>query len=92
MSNIPRARDLLAGVLRNYSLPTGAAATITKAVSLMVRKSPVKRATAVRPKIDRSVRAEVQRLARQGLSNHEIAQATGLRNGGRVSEILTGKR
>ena len=92
MSDIPRARDLIQTVLSNYPLPGGAAASLRKAVTLMVRRAPTKRAAAVRPRITGAVRAEVRRLASLGMSHHEIAQQLDLRNGGRVSEILNGDR
>lgn len=92
MSDIKRARDIIEDVLAQSILSGWAANQLQSALKLMVRRPPVKRVRAVQPRIDRTVRAEVRRLAAMGLSNHEIANQTGLRNQGRVSEILTGKR
>lgn len=92
MSDIPRARELIGTVLRNYTLPPGAAATIGKALSLMTREPPIRRARAKEVRITAAIRARVKELNRAGVPQAEIAQLTGLRNGGRVSEILNGKR
>ena len=39
-----------------------------------------------------AIRTQVKTLAAEGKTNHQIAEIVGLRNGGRVSEILNGKR
>lgn len=92
MSDIARARDLLIGVLNNYTLPPGAALTIAKALSLMKREAPVRRLRAGKVAIKPALKQRVRRLAARGLSQHEIAKRVGLPNAGRVSEILNGKR
>ena len=64
-----------------------------QALVLTYRQSPVRRAPVERVEIDDDIRAEVFDLAkRKKMTMHEIALEVGLRNGGRVSEILNGKR
>lgn len=92
MSDIPRARDLLAGILRNYTLPAGATETIEKAIGLMTREPAIRRARAEEIEITPAVKDRVRGLSQDGYSQADIARITGLRNGGRVSEILNGKR
>jgi hypothetical protein len=92
MSDIPRARAILESVLRNYQLPQAAQLSIAKALSLMQRDPPIRRARAKTVKITPAIRARVRKLAGEGYSQAEIARAVGLPNAGRVSEILNGKR
>jgi hypothetical protein len=82
MSDIVKARDFIATAKHCLQL----------AEALMTREPAVKKAPAKRIRITDAVRAQVKTLAAEGKSNHEIAEIVGLRNGGRVSEILTGKR
>jgi hypothetical protein len=57
------------------------------------RASPVRRAEIERIEITDDIREAVFDLARdREMTTHQIAEHVGLRNGGRVSEILTGKR
>jgi hypothetical protein len=44
------------------------------------------------PEITADMRRTIFAMKREGETDHEIANALGLRNGGRVSEIITGKR
>ncbi|MGY3278178.1 hypothetical protein [Bradyrhizobium sp. S3.7.6] len=91
-SNIPKARELLSHVLNTAALSHSTRSTISTALNMMTRSAPVKRAPAVRQTIDRKLRSRVLQLARQDYTHHEIAEMVGLRNSGRVSEILNGKR
>lgn len=92
MSDIVRAREILSGVLRNYTLPPGAALSIAKALQLMNRAPAIRRSRAKKVTITPALKKRVRDLHRQGLSQHEIAKRVGLPNAGRVSEILNGKR
>lgn len=92
MSDIPRAREILAGLLAYDGLDPTAADAVKKALSMMTREEPIRRARAKAVKITPAVRAQVKDLNRAGIPQAEIAQLTGLRNGGRVSEILNWKR
>jgi hypothetical protein len=65
---------------------------IRQALALMTREPPIKRSKPKRVVITTKVRARVKNLASMGKSNHQIAEIVGLANGGRVSEILNGKR
>jgi hypothetical protein len=82
MSDIRQARDLLDTAMQS----------LRDAKRLMVREPPVKRAKSTRTLYTEALRREVRRLARLGKSHHQIANLVGLPNGGRVSEILNGKR
>lgn len=92
MSNIPRARELLAIALANYTLPGGAEAAITKALRLMTREAPVSRSRAKVVDVTSAMKARIRRLSAAGFTQTEIARLVGLRNAGRVSEVLNGKR
>jgi hypothetical protein len=66
---------------------------IEEAKAQTFRQSPARRATPERIEITDDTRDEVFHLLRHSdMTMHEIAQEVGLRNGGRVSEILSGKR
>jgi hypothetical protein len=92
MSDIPRARELLEAVLRNYQLPAGSEVTISKALKLMTREPAIRRARGVETKITPAIRKRVKELNAGGVPQADIAHQVGLRNAGRVSEILNGKR
>lgn len=94
MSNIPRARTILERVLLDPSLSTATRRRISLALSLMTRVKYCRRAPAKRKVIDRKLRRQVRKLVttRPELTMHEIANAVGLRSGGRVSEVMHGKR
>ena len=82
MSVVPHARKVL----------TEVKALVNEALALMTREKPIKRTKPRRVVITETIRRRVRVLARQGKSHHEIADIVGLPNGGRVSEILNGKR
>ncbi len=92
MADVPMAREILKLVLSRAGLKQNDRADIQTALNLMTRASPVKRSKAKAVNITPKLRRQVTHLAAAGLSHHVIAEATGLRNGGRVSEILNGKR
>jgi len=91
MSNIVRAREILREVIADTS-SNYIAERLGEALSLMTREKAVKKSRPVRVKITPHIRREIKSLAKQGLSHHSIATRVGLRNGGRVSEVLNGKR
>ena len=82
MSNIPLAREKL----------HQAAQLIHEAIDLMTREPAVRRTPSKRTPITPRVRSKINRLALTALTMNEIAQKTGVRNQGRVSEVLNGKR
>lgn len=60
---------------------------------LTFRAPSVRRVQNVKTYLTEEIRDEVHDLSKdRTLSMHDIARRVGLRNGGRVSEILTGKR
>ena len=58
----------------------------------MRRDRPVRRAPATRRPITRVIRQQIHVLSGTDLTEHEIANEVGIRNSGRVSEVLNGKR
>ena len=93
MSNIPRARAILERLLASHELGPRAEREVQKAVALMTREKACRRAPEQPQKIDSEMRQRVKVLARTtNLTMTEIARRVGLRNSGRVSEIMHGKR
>lgn len=97
MSDIPRARELLATTARRLELGTittsMAARMIRLSLQLMTRESPVRKAP-TRPRfISKKLKADVIAYAAAHPDAHQvdIGQVFNI-NPGRVSEILTGKR
>lgn len=65
---------------------------VRRAIGLMVREPPCRR-VCVRPiRVNKAQRRRVHALRHSDLTMHEIANITGIKNMGRVSEILNGKR
>lgn len=91
MSNIPLARELLFEALEERR-DERVRDLINQALEEMFREKPVRFAPSKRVAITGSVRREIERLARTKLTMVEIARMTGVRNQGRVSEVLNGKR
>ena len=89
-SNIPKAREILRAILtdREIYIPKSARADIGKALKLMTRAPACKHAAPVEVRITPRMRARISALAKARVSHHKIANAVGLPNGGRVSEIL----
>jgi hypothetical protein len=92
MSNIPKARAIIEGILKTADLDPVVRRQLHAAHMLMTREPAVRRARGAKTKIDRKTRRRVEVLAATDMTMHEIAHATGLRNAGRVSEVLNGKR
>jgi DNA-binding NarL/FixJ family response regulator len=82
VSDIIEARELIDTAIR----------LLQRATKMMLREPAIKKAPARYVRITDAIRAQVRALAAEGKSNHDIAEQVGLRNGGRVSEILNGKR
>ena len=92
-SNIPKARELLNVALNNYpNAPREVRLAMARALELMVRAPACKKTAPVEVRITPKMRMRIRQLARARLSHHKIANAVGLPNGGRVSEILNGLR
>jgi hypothetical protein len=63
------------------------------AMRLMTREPPVRRGKAIKIKVTDAMRREIVELARNpSLTMHMIGEKVGVRNIGRISEILNGKR
>jgi len=96
MSDMARARVLMARsrskMLEAMALIDEAHDLSRKAEALTVRASPVRRAPMEMEFISSDMREAVIDLAETEMTMHQIAEQVGLRNGGRVSEILRGKR
>jgi ribosomal protein L13 len=97
MSDIVGARRLLAEAQLKRAEATAlqreADALTKQAVKMMVRKSPVRRANARKVTITNDMQEQIHAMAKdRRLTMHDIGIKVGLRNGGRVSEVLTGKR
>jgi hypothetical protein len=97
VSEIVTARRLLAEAqlkrAEAMALQREADALTKQAVRLMVRKSPTRKAVRVKVPITDDMRAEIMRLSKdKRLTMHDIGIKVGLRNGGRVSEVLDGQR
>ena len=70
-----------------------ASALTAAGMKLVRRQSPIRRARPVHVKITAGIRKQVAELSQNAkLTQWDIARRVGLRNGGRVSEILNGKR
>ena len=91
-SNIPLARSYLTYVLSNCDIDADARRYCKAALALMTRRAAVRRAPNQNVRITREHRRRVRALKNTDLTMHEIAIEVGLPNGGRVSEIMGGKR
>jgi hypothetical protein len=91
-SNIPLARQILHSLLTDPDLPKHIRKGIVLALEKMTRASPCRRVAGKRMYLSPSLKRRVRRLERSGLTEHQIANATGIRNTGRISEILNRKR
>jgi hypothetical protein len=104
MSDMAKARDLVG---EGHEMMAKAQLLISKAHEMIeegmglieeglaqtYRASPVRRAEIERVDITDDIREAVFDLAQdREMTTHQIAEQVGLRNGGRVSEILNGKR
>ena len=96
MSDVPKARGILQEMLLKYGaedISPRARREITRALALMTREKAARRAPSLRQPIDKEMRLKVRTLWRTtNLTSHQIANRVGLRNSGRISEIVHGKR
>jgi hypothetical protein len=93
VSDIPQAREVLLRAREIPGLPDQADALIAKAIRLMWREPQLRRAPGKRMKIDASLRRRIKELAATtSMTEHQIANVTGVRNSGRISEVLHNKR
>lgn len=88
---IPRARDLLEEAKKFPMHPT-ATRLVDRALDLMYREAYIRRVPGKRQVIDYRMRRSIERLADTDMTMAQIATRLGIRNGGRVSEVLNGKR
>jgi hypothetical protein len=93
-SDVPLARQVLQTVLKECDIDDTARRLIRRAIGLMIRAKQVRRARAKHLTITATQKARARRIAtcEPDTTYHEIANRTGIANGGRVSEIITGKR
>jgi hypothetical protein len=90
MSNLIVARKLLQNA---RTLHKQADDLVRDAMKLMRREPPIRKSKPKRVAVTEGMRREIFRLAKnKDLSIHEIGNRVGLRNSGRVSEILNEKR
>jgi uncharacterized protein YdeI (YjbR/CyaY-like superfamily) len=84
MSDIVEARELIELAQR----------MLERAHKMMTREPPARKKAAPKQiRITEAIRTQVKTLAAEGSkTNHQIAEIVGLRNAGRVSDILHGKR
>lgn len=97
MSNVVRARELLELAEQKRAeameLLEDANVMSLQARKLMYREPQVRRARAATVHITDEMREEIERLKKdRRLTQADIARKVGLRNGGRVSEVMHGKR
>ena len=91
MSDVPRARELLHEVESMTEL-LAIRRKVRQAIGLMTREPRVRRAPSKPRFITPAIRKYIFKLARTDHTIHEIANLTGIRNSGRISEVLNGKR
>lgn len=89
MSNIPAARAYLRVALRTED-PRLVHQAVRSALALLDRRKPARKARGRRGQPTLAQREEIRRLAaaNPNMTIHEIANAVGLHNSGRVSEVL----
>jgi hypothetical protein len=91
-SNIPQARELVKSVLRAGDISPWSRKQLRAALGMMTRDTPNKLAKPRRITITKAMKVKIFSMARKGVAHHDIANAVGLRNTGRVSEVLSGRR
>lgn len=93
MSNIPRAREIIASAAAMLPMGDPARAMIEVALPMLVRERPIKRAEETSRPLTMEVACEIWRYYRRhhDAPIQQIATAIGV-NSGRVSEVLTGTK
>jgi hypothetical protein len=91
---VPRARDMLWEVIQQKHgyVPPAVCRVLKMALILMFREKAVRRVSGTPHKITMGERILIKRLARTDLTMVEIANRVGIKNQGRISEVLTGQR
>ena len=88
-SDIPGARQLIAEVMQMTGVDETAKLKLARALVLMRREPAERRAKVQEVEITDEMRAKVKLLVyRTSMTYHQIANHVGLRNTGRVSEIV----
>jgi hypothetical protein len=93
MSNVPRARELVAQAAKMLPVGSAARATLMAALPLLTRESPVKRTGKKSRMMTQAVACEIWRYYRRNkdASHQDIGDALRV-NPRRVSEVLNGLR
>lgn len=92
MSNIPRARELVYQVIQRID-DKNLKQKLINALGMMTREKYIRNAHPVHQLITDRMKRRVHRLnSNLNLTQTDIARKVGLRNAGRVSEILNEKR
>lgn len=93
MSDIPRAREIIAQAAGMLPVGDPARAMIEVALPMLVRERPIKRAEVTSRELTMEVACEIWRYYRHhpDAPTQEIATAMRV-NSGRVSEVLTGTK
>lgn len=93
MSDVPRARELVAEVMQMTGVDDAAKMKLGMALVLMRREPAARRGEAEPEEITTEIAAEVRHLAHYTrLTYHQIADHVGLHNIGRISEIVNNLR
>lgn len=97
MSDIGTAREFLKlakqKIAQARELDEEASNLVINALMLMTRKPAVRHAKKIGVHITNKMRQQIVELSKdRGLTMHDIGMRVGVRNGGRVSEVLNGKR
>ena len=93
MSNVPKARAVLHEILADRRVGPRTKRKVHRALALLYREKPDRKAPSKRQVIDWKLRKRVKALRRTtDLTQHEIANRVGLRSSGRISDIVHGKR
>ena len=91
MSQIIVARSIIKSVIDQCTIDRAARLRLNKALKLMHREPPCQHVTGKPQRITAKIRRRIHAL--HGQHNiHTIANLVGLRNSGRVSEVLRKKR
>jgi len=99
MSDVPYARDIITGVRKMPDVPRRAKLWLGKALQQLWREPPIRKARPKPTRMSAAIRADIRRLAsmtdRHGnpaMTMHEIADHVNVRNIGRISYVLNGKK
>jgi hypothetical protein len=91
-SNVPFARSCILLAINECHMDRKARDYCLKALRWMHRRKAVRRSPAKGRRITADQKRRVKAMVHSELSQHEIANAVGITNSGRVSEIMGGLR